>query len=106
MAKEIVVFNTVPDIKLAEKIAETLVREHLAACCNIVPHVTSIYFWEGRVQKDAEVLLIIKTSELKYEALEQRIKALHSYTVPEIIALPIENGSEEYLNWIREVVKQ
>ena len=75
-------------------------EENLAACVNILPSVTSVYKWEGIVQSDNEMLLIIKTREEKFEAVEAKIKSLHEYTVPEIIALPIVKGSAEYQNWI------
>ncbi|NOX90594.1 MAG: divalent-cation tolerance protein CutA [Calditrichaeota bacterium] len=105
MEKEVVVFCTVSDEAQAESIAQTLVEEKLAACCNIVPHLTSVYFWEGKIQKDSEVLLIIKTLSKVYALLEKRIKELHSYQVPEIIALDIKQGNSDYLKWIHQVVK-
>jgi len=85
---------------VAERIAATVVGERLAACVNIVPGLTSIYRWEGQVQRDAELLLLIKTRQAIYPLLESRIRALHPYQVPEIIALPIQAGSAAYLNWI------
>ncbi len=102
---EVVIFCTAPDAKTAERLAHSLVEEKLAACCNIVPGLTSIYLWEGKVQKDAEVLLIIKSDARLFKALEQKIKDLHPYEVPEIIALPIKQGSQDYLKWIQEVIR-
>lgn len=95
-----VIYCTVPNEFSANLIASTLIDENLAACVNIVPSVTSMYKWEGTVQTDSELLLIIKTQQSKFEEVEQRIKELHENTIPEIIALPIIKGSEEYQNWI------
>ena len=96
----LIILCTCPDRITAERIAETVVSERLAACVNIVPGLTSIYRWEGQVQRDAELLLLIKTRQAIYPLLESRIRALHPYQVPEIIALPIQAGSAAYLNWI------
>ena len=105
MNKFLTVFCTLPDANIAGKMAETLVGEKLAACCNIVPNITSVYTWQGQVQRDSEVLMIIKTTHENYGPLEKRILELHPYEVPEIIALNIEKGSASYLNWINRVVK-
>ena len=96
----LVVFCTCPDLATAESIAETLVNEQLAACVNLLPALTSIYRWQGQVQRDTECLLLIKTHSMVYPQLEARILALHPYQVPEIIALPIQAGSAIYLDWI------
>ncbi len=85
-----------------ERIARTLVQERLAACVNVIPAITSIYRWQGEVHRDNEVLLIAKSRSELFESLAARVKELHSYEVPEIIALPITAGSEAYLNWIDE----
>ena len=102
---EIIVLITASSGDEAVKIATTLVNEHLAACVNIVPEVRSLFFWEGRTQDAREVLLICKGRLQFVEKLIIRVKELHSYAVPEIIALPIIAGSREYLDWIRETVK-
>lgn len=94
------VFCTVPDQKTAQRIAQTLVHEGLAACVNLLPGITSVYRWEGEVQENSELLLLIKTQQARYNALEARIKELHPYQVPEIIAHKIEAGSKDYLDWI------
>ena len=99
-AERFVVFVTAPKGELAAQIARTLVEEKLAACVNILPSVRSIYFWDDAVQDDEEQLLIIKTTAERYPALEERVRALHSYEVAEVIALPIERGSADYLSWL------
>jgi periplasmic divalent cation tolerance protein len=98
----IVVLVTCPSRRIAETIAETLVAERLAACANCIPGVSSIYRWEGKVCRDREVLLLLKTRQAKLTALAGRIRSLHPYTVPEIIALPISGGSPAYLSWVRQ----
>ena len=95
-----VVLCTVPDRENAERIAETLVAEQLAACVNIIPGITSVYRWQGAVEKGEELLLFIKTRQDAYSALEQRIRALHPYELPEIIAVPIQTGQKDYIRWI------
>ena len=99
-----IVFITASSTEEAERIAHALVEERLAACVNIVPGVTSVYRWEGQVQCDAEVLLIAKTVEASVARLVRRVKDLHSYDVPEVVALPITGGSPEYLAWLADSV--
>jgi len=96
----LIILCTCPDLATAERIAETVVGERLAACVNIAPGLTSIYRWENRTQRDTELLLLIKPQQPVYSSLEARIRELHPYQVPEIIALPIQAGSAAYLNWI------
>jgi periplasmic divalent cation tolerance protein len=98
----VLVLVTAPSEEEAAKMAKALVEERLAACANIVKGVRSIYRWEGEVQDDPEVLMLIKTTGERFEALKSRVKALHSYSVPEVIALPIVKGLEAYLEWIGE----
>lgn len=102
-ANSIVVFVTCPKIVEARKIAKGLVKNRLAACVNIIPSINSIYFWEGKLYDDKEVLCIIKTKKALFKKIEIFVKKNHSYKVPEIIALPIIKGSKEYLKWIEEV---
>jgi periplasmic divalent cation tolerance protein len=103
MAEECcVVFVTVGKREEAEKIADALVAERLAACCNLVPSVKSIYRWKGEICRDEETLMVIKTRRERFEALRARVKALHSYAVPEIVALPIIAGHADYLDWVCE----
>lgn len=101
-SQPLVVYCTCPDQTVAERIAETVVRERLAACANIVPGLISIYRWQGQVQRAVELLLIMKTREVVYWLLETRIRELHPYDVPEIVALPIQAGSATYLDWLAE----
>src|SRR5262245_38942738 len=103
MTGEIVVFVTCPR-KSAEDIAAPLVTEGLAACVNVIPQIRSIYMWKGDLCREGESLLLIKTLEERFSALEQRIKELHSYEVPEIICVPIKEGYQPYLDWIRTSV--
>ena len=84
----------------AIKIAQTIIEKNLAACCNILPGVTSIYNWQGETEQSQESLILIKTTQKKYEQLEKEIKMIHSYSVPEIIATKIETGSSAYIDWI------
>lgn len=98
--KEIIVYITAPNEEEAAKIAQTLVEERLTACVNIVKGIRSIYRWQGRIEDDAEVLMVVKTKKSLFKDLSARVKELHSYEVPEIIALPIIDGSEEYLKWL------
>lgn len=102
MADEfIVVLITVPSGEVGERIAASLLEKRLAACVNILPGVTSIYTWKGAVQKDQELLLVVKTrAGLFHERLVPEVKAIHPYDVPEIIALPLVLGSQDYLDWI------
>ncbi len=99
-----VVFVTTSNMDEAKNIARTLVKERRAACVNIVPNIISIYEWRDEIHEDEEVLLIIKTSSI--HLVEQRVKELHSYEVPEIIAIDIDEGSEEYLGWMRSILVQ
>jgi len=106
LTDKIVVLVTCRSSAEARKIARALVEKRLAACVNIfrVP-VESIYRWNGKVEKAIEVLLIIKSSRRRFPALEREIKRLHSYDVPEIIELPIAEGSRAYLAWISDSVR-
>jgi len=97
-----VILVTTKDALEAKKIAKILIEEKLAACVNIVPKIESIYSWEDKIVEDNESLMIIKTKQTLFEKLAQKIKEIHSYSVPEIIALPIEAGSAEYLNWLKD----
>lgn len=101
MSDELIVLVTTPNAEEAARIADVLVSEQLAACVNMVPGIESIYRWEGKVTRDHEALMIIKTTGARYDDLERRVKELHSYSTPEVIAMRIDRGSEQYLNWLR-----
>ncbi len=101
-AKETVVFITAANEDEAAKIARALVEARLAACVNIIKNIRSIYNWQGKIEDESEVLMIAKTQKSLLDTLSAKVKELHSYTVPEIIALPIIAGSEDYLKWLRE----
>ena len=106
MAEEIVILITAGSSAEAAAIARALVDEHLAACVNIMPGVRSLFFWEGKSREAAEALLLCKTTMPRLESFITRVKSLHSYTVPEIIALPIAAGLPAYLEWIRTSVRR
>ncbi|XWS25353.1 hypothetical protein CRYUN_Cryun27aG0061800 [Craigia yunnanensis] len=97
----IVVYVTVPNREAGRKLAESIVKEKLAACVNIVPGLESVYLWEGKINTDPEELLIIKTRQSLLGALTEHVKANHEYDVPEVIALPITGGSSQYLEWLK-----
>uniref|UniRef100_A0A183CMS5 Protein CutA n=1 Tax=Globodera pallida TaxID=36090 RepID=A0A183CMS5_GLOPA len=99
-----VVYVTVPSMEIGKRIAHALVRSRLAACVNIVPQLTSIYEWKGKVQEDAESMLIIKTGQERLEQLRELVMKLHPYEVPEFVALPVEYGSEPYLRWVSDQI--
>ena len=96
----LVVLSTASSRKEALKIAGILLTKRLAACINIVPSVTSLYWWKGRKEKGKEVLLLIKTKKALWGKLEQTLRQIHSYSVPEILALPVSAASKPYLNWL------
>ncbi len=100
-----VVFVTCSSEEEASRIAHLLVEKHLAGCVNIISPVRSIYQWEGKIWDEREWLLVIKTKNKMFEELEREIKSLHSYTNPEIIGLPLIQGSSDYLKWLEEMTK-
>jgi len=106
MTDEIIVLITTANKNDAEAISFALVNEHLAACVNIIPAIRSLFFWEGKVQDEQEILLVIKSRLHLLDHLIARVKDLHSYTVPEILALPIIGGSPEYLSWLRTSTRE
>lgn len=97
----VVLFITVPSAEVASTLGRVLVEEHLAACVNVVPGLRSLYWWEGAVHDDPELLLIVKTCRDRVPQLQERVLALHPYTVPELVVLPIVDGSARYLEWVR-----
>ena len=104
--KFIVVFVTCGSEREALKIAHSLVEKRLAACVNLVSMVRSIYQWEGKIWDEKEWILIIKTQNKSFKKLEKNVKSLHSYSVPEIIGLPIIEGSSSYLKWLEEMTRK
>ena len=104
MTDKRIVLTTTASEEEAQKIARHLVEHQIAACVNIVPHITSIYRWQNKVEEAREWLLIIKTTAAAFEDIRQAIAQLHSYEVPECICLAIEDGSANYLEWIAESV--
>ena len=98
----IVVLTTTPNTEEAETLARKIVEAKLAACVQVLPPVKSFYFWENRIQSDAEHLLLIKTFAEKFDELKEFIQNNHSYDVPEIIALAVEKVSESYLGWLKD----
>jgi periplasmic divalent cation tolerance protein len=100
----IVALSTCPDEATARRISETLVSERLATCVNRVTGMTSMYFWDGRLQDDPEILLIIKTTAARITGLEARLKVLHPYELPELVTLTVAGGNERYLQWVRSGV--
>lgn len=96
-----VVLVTAPDAETGARVARSLVEEGLVACANLIPAVRSIYRWQGAVQDEAEVLLVMKTRADRLEAVAERVRALHPYDLPEVVALPAAGGSAAYLDWVR-----
>lgn len=104
MSERLVVLSSVGSAEDAERIARALVEGGLAACVNIVPGVTSVFRWKGKVEAAAERLLVIKTRAQRFDALRQALVALHPYELPEVVAVPLEGGHAPYLAWLDESV--
>ena len=100
----IVILITTKDKKEAEKIARGLLEAKLIACANIIDGVRSLFWWQGKIDSSQEVLLILKTKKTLFKKVEKKVKSLHSYETPEIIALPLIAGSQDYLKWINSSV--
>ncbi len=101
----IMLYITFPNEDEANKVGETIVKERLAACCNIISNnATSIYFWKGKLNKDIETIMIAKTTESKVKELTDRIIELHSYDIPCIVTLPINNGNNDFIDWVKSEV--
>jgi periplasmic divalent cation tolerance protein len=98
----IVILITVASREEAERIARRLVEDRLAACVNIVPQVRSLFIWQGKFSQEDEILLVVKSRRARFRELATTVKQLHSYSIPEIIALPILVGSSDYLRWVAE----
>jgi len=102
MADEIIVLITAPSKDEAARIGTALVNEHIAACVNILPQIRSLFFWEGKSQDESETLIIVKSRLSLLDRIIARVKELHSYTMPEVIAIPVIGGSPEYLQWLKD----
>ncbi|NOX19655.1 MAG: divalent-cation tolerance protein CutA [Nitrospirae bacterium] len=103
MSDYVLVVVTAPDEDVAAGIAKTVVEERLAGCVNIIKGVRSIYSWEGRIEDEPEVVMLIKTRQNLYKSLERRIIDLHPYSVPEVICIELKDGSDSYFKWLKEV---
>jgi periplasmic divalent cation tolerance protein len=101
-----VVLTTVAADERAEEVARQLVEDRLAACVNLYPPMVSLYRWKGSVERDAERQMVIKTTRDRLEALQARLRELHSYELPEFVVVAVESGSEAYLSWVREQVRE
>ncbi|MCG6941535.1 MAG: divalent-cation tolerance protein CutA [Thiohalocapsa sp.] len=104
-AKVYVAYCTCPDAATAESLAGELVEAGLAACVNILPSVRSVYRWQGAIERDEELLMLIKTSAARVDALIAHIRERHPYDVPEVICHPISAGNDDYLDWVRQCTK-
>ena len=102
MQQALLVLTNLPDERAGKALAHHLVEQQLAACVNCLPRVQSIFRWQGKVVTEQEVLMMLKTRAEHFPAIVERVKALHSYEVPEIIALPIQEGSQSYVDWLKE----
>ncbi len=102
MTDAIVVLCTCPNEVSARELAHTLLNEKLAACVNLIPQVTSLYIWQGKMEESSEIQLVIKSRRTLFGILQQRIQAIHPYDVPEILALPVMTGNTAYLAWLQE----
>lgn len=100
-----IVLTTTADAEEAGRLGRTLVEEHLAACATVVPAVHSIYRWQGEVESSTESLLLLKTAEERLAALEARLQELHSYKTPEFLVLPVDAGSQSYLDWLQNCLR-
>lgn len=96
----LVVLVTCPTQRIAQKLAHVLVERRQAACVNVIPGLTSIYRWEGKICRDTETLLVIKTRQMRLPVLTRLIKSLHPYSIPEVLAIPVVGGSASYLSWV------
>ncbi|MCU7852254.1 MAG: divalent-cation tolerance protein CutA [Candidatus Thiodiazotropha sp. (ex Monitilora ramsayi)] len=96
----LLILSTAPDRETAAQLASSLVKQKLAACVNLLPQMTSFYEWDGELQESAEVLLLIKSTKHNYPAVESALRAQHPYELPEILAVPVEQGLQGYLDWV------
>ena len=104
MTDKLLVLSTTGSEVEAQKIAHALVERHLAACVNIIPRIQAVYRWQGKVERSEEYLLLIKTAKARFDEVQTAIAELHSYELPECIAVSIDGGSIEYLKWLSDSV--
>ena len=102
----LLMISTAGSMKEARKIARSLVEERLAACANVIPGVCSFFYWEGRLCREEEALILVKTVNRQTKRIIERIKMIHRYEVPEIIFLRVDKGEKNYLRWVEKMVKQ
>jgi periplasmic divalent cation tolerance protein len=100
----VVVLVTAPDVKTGRKLARAALAARLVACANLIPRIESHYWWQGKIEADAEVLLVMKTTTARLTALEELVVAKHPYDTPEFVVLPISRGNKRYLDWVRDSV--
>jgi len=100
--KMLLVMTTITDIDKGKLLARQVVKLQLAACCNIVPNITSVYRWKDELCEDQECLLVMKTTKIRYKELEQFIQQQHPYELPELIAFPVTASTQEYLSWVTQ----
>jgi periplasmic divalent cation tolerance protein len=99
------IFITCPNERIAERISESLLKKKLVACVNMVPKIKSVYWWEGKIERSRETLLLIKTKDELFNPVKKEVIKLHPYEVPEVVCVKIRKGHEKYLNWIKEATK-
>lgn len=105
-AQPLIAFTTCPDTATAERLAEQVVEQRLAACATIIPDAISIYRWQEAVEKESEVLLLIKTTAPRWDALQKTLETSHPYDVPELIAIPLTHVAAPYLGWLRQALEE
>lgn len=102
----LIVFMTTPDREEAVKIVQTLLEERLIACGNIVDGVSSFFWWKDKIEEEKETLVIMKSDEKHFKKLSERVSELHSYEVPEVLAVPVADGLPHYLDWLKDCLEQ
>ncbi|OHC83907.1 MAG: cation tolerance protein CutA [Sideroxydans sp. RIFOXYB12_FULL_59_6] len=106
MSEVLLVITTLPDRATAERIAAALVTARVAACVNVLAECTSVYRWQGKIERAAEVPMLIKTTRAAYARLEETLRSMHPYDVPEIVAMPVTAGLPSYLDWVSQETKE
>jgi len=102
----VIVLTTLPAGADCAAFAETLVCEHLAACVNVLPEMQSVYWWKDKIERDREHQILIKTTAIRLDEVQARIRELHPYEVPELLVLRVDSGDKAYLNWVSQATKQ